>query len=179
MDSQCFSHVLRLAKIGFAAVSHLCGGNKMLDMNAKNECYAMGVVRRAIVVLILCVVSVLSAAGQGMMEATSSVNLRAGASTEYRVLDVIPRGTRVYVVETLRNGWSLVAYNGIFGYVSSRYLNDRTRHYWNIDGLQIASPVRSSSAPAGATARCVDGMYSYSKNRRGTCSHHGGVAEWL
>lgn len=137
-------------------------------------------IRRTIVVLILCVISVLSAAGQGLMEATSSVNLRAGASTEYRVLDVIPRGTRVYVVEKLRNGWNLVVYDGIFGYVSSRYLIDRTRHYWNIDGLRVSSgSVSASSVPSGATARCVDGTYSYSRNRRGTCSHHGGVAEWL
>ena len=35
------------------------------------------------------------------------------------------------------------------------------------------------SAPAGATARCRDGTYSYSQHRSGTCSHHGGVAAWL
>lgn len=28
-------------------------------------------------------------------------------------------------------------------------------------------------------ARCSDGTLSYSVNRRGTCSHHGGVAVWL
>jgi len=31
----------------------------------------------------------------------------------------------------------------------------------------------------GATAICNDGTYSYSAHRRGTCSHHGGVAQWL
>jgi hypothetical protein len=35
------------------------------------------------------------------------------------------------------------------------------------------------SVPAGASARCRDGTLSYSQNRRGTCSHHGGVAEWF
>ncbi len=35
---------------------------------------------------------------------------------------------------------------------------------------------RQSGSP---TAICRDGTYSYSKNRRGTCSHHGGVAQWL
>ncbi|MCL7495133.1 DUF3761 domain-containing protein [Streptomyces sp. MCA2] len=34
-------------------------------------------------------------------------------------------------------------------------------------------------APAGASARCNDGTYSYSAHRRGTCSHHHGVAVWL
>ncbi len=33
--------------------------------------------------------------------------------------------------------------------------------------------------PGGATARCRDGTYSISKHRSGTCSHHGGVAQWL
>ncbi|MEU3829288.1 DUF3761 domain-containing protein [Streptomyces sp. NPDC029080] len=37
----------------------------------------------------------------------------------------------------------------------------------------------SQQAPAGATAQCNDGTYSYSAHRRGTCSHHGGVAVWL
>jgi Protein of unknown function (DUF3761) len=35
------------------------------------------------------------------------------------------------------------------------------------------------SPPPGATARCRDGTYSFSKHHSGTCSHHGGVAAWL
>lgn len=31
----------------------------------------------------------------------------------------------------------------------------------------------------GATAQCNDGSLSYSAHRRGTCSHHGGVAIWF
>ena len=30
-----------------------------------------------------------------------------------------------------------------------------------------------------ATARCCDGSLSFSAHRCGTCSHHGGVAEFL
>lgn len=44
---------------------------------------------------------------------------------------------------------------------------------------QPQSPIQSSSVPAGATAICKDGSYSFSASRSGTCSHHGGVAEWL
>jgi Protein of unknown function (DUF3761) len=40
-------------------------------------------------------------------------------------------------------------------------------------------PAGNASGPAGATARCRDGTYSYSHHRRGTCSHHHGVAVWL
>ena len=49
-------------------------------------------------------------------------------------------------------------------------------YYTNTDGNQVRSP---SSDPVGATAKCSDGTYSYSQNRRGTRSHHGGVAAWL
>jgi len=43
----------------------------------------------------------------------------------------------------------------------------------------IYVPTIISDHPAGASAICQDGTYSYSQNRRGTCSHHGGVAQWL
>jgi endonuclease YncB( thermonuclease family) len=45
--------------------------------------------------------------------------------------------------------------------------------------LPTAEAVPTISYPAGATAICNDGTYSYSQNRRGTCSHHGGVKTWL
>jgi hypothetical protein len=53
------------------------------------------------------------------------------------------------------------------------------RTYRNVEGHQVQSPVFRKSAPAGATAKCRDGSYSFSQHHRGTCSHHGGVAEWL
>lgn len=48
--------------------------------------------------------------------------------------------------------------------------------YINSQGNHVPSP---SNDPTGATAKCSDGTYSYSQSRRGTCSHHGGVAAWL
>jgi|SRR5882724_631460 len=53
------------------------------------------------------------------------------------------------------------------------------RSYINVDGERVPSPVFSDHPPAGASARCRDGSYSFSRHRRGTCSYHGGVAEWL
>lgn len=44
---------------------------------------------------------------------------------------------------------------------------------------QTQAPKATNSAPNGATAQCKDGSYSFSQNRKGTCSHHGGVASWL
>jgi len=51
--------------------------------------------------------------------------------------------------------------------------------YVNSKGQTVKKPENCSSAPQGATAQCRDGTYSFSRNRRGTCSHHGGVAKWL
>ena len=53
--------------------------------------------------------------------------------------------------------------------------------YTNVDGNTVHSPAYSEtgSIPAGATARCGDGTYSFSQNHSGTCSHHMGVAQWL
>jgi hypothetical protein len=53
------------------------------------------------------------------------------------------------------------------------------RSYINVDGERIPSPVHAKSAPSGASAKCGDGTYSFSKHQQGTCSHHGGVAQWL
>lgn len=51
--------------------------------------------------------------------------------------------------------------------------------YVNSAGNTVCRPEAATTAPSGATAKCVDGTYSFSQSRRGTCSSHGGVAEWL
>ncbi len=53
-------------------------------------------------------------------------------------------------------------------------------YYKNVDGNQVHSPAYTNddAIPAGASALCGDGTYSFSQNRRGTCSRHGGVAQW-
>jgi Protein of unknown function (DUF3761) len=51
--------------------------------------------------------------------------------------------------------------------------------YTNSNGSCVPRPIAALTVPAGATARCNDGTYSFSQTRSGTCSHHKGVAEWL
>lgn len=54
------------------------------------------------------------------------------------------------------------------------------RYYTNSNDESVHSPAYSTAGvPAGATALCADGTYSFSRHRQGTCSHHGGVAKWL
>lgn len=53
--------------------------------------------------------------------------------------------------------------------------------YINSAGNAVHRPAHTESGrpPSGATAQCRDGSFSFSQSRRGTCSHHGGVATWL
>ena len=62
---------------------------------------------------------------------------------------------------------------------ASHYYGPRSgRHYSNVNGNWVHSPMRSHGRPAGATAHCGDGTWSFSQHHRGTCSHHGGVSGW-
>lgn len=55
-----------------------------------------------------------------------------------------------------------------------------SNHYSNVNGDTVHSPSTSSNGvPAGATAECRDGTYSFSLHHSGSCSHHGGVSSWL
>ncbi|MHA3117248.1 DUF3761 domain-containing protein [Acinetobacter sp. ANC 4635] len=53
-------------------------------------------------------------------------------------------------------------------------------HYRNVNGRTVHSPAHTKNGkrPHGASAKCRDGSYSFSKHHRGTCSHHHGVAAW-
>ena len=53
--------------------------------------------------------------------------------------------------------------------------------YVNKSGECVPRPRSGESLPDGVmpTAICVNGKYSYSKSRSGTCSRNGGVKVWL
>lgn len=61
------------------------------------------------------------------------------------------------------------------------------RHHWSVVLLACAVLVPAASvgaqapagAPAGATGLCRDGSYTYSATKRGACSRHGGVQQWI
>ena len=130
-----------------------------------------------------------------------TANLNIG----YDIVNVIPKGTSVVIDEDCDCKWVPVEYKGYIGYISTKYLSNFTprkvakkersvpsyrtisytlprngiRYYTNVDGYRVQAPTYYDSTPAGATALCRDGTYSFSRSRRGTCSHHGGVATWL
>lgn len=121
---------------------------------------------------------------------TTNLNLRKASNTTSSIITQIPIGTPVTIDEDCDCKWIPVSYNGKIGYVSTKYLSKHKveysnrasapiKYYTNSRGERVQSPTHYNSAPPGATALCKDGTYSYSRSRRGTCSHHGGVARWL
>jgi hypothetical protein len=52
----------------------------------------------------------------------------------------------------------------------------RSGYYLNVSHVCVKNPGSSSS---GATARCRDGVYSYSQHASGTFSGHDGVRVWI
>ena len=144
--------------------------------------------KKLIITLVSCLVAIAPVLAQKRI-VKSFANLRIQSNVNSTVIEIIPRGERVYVVGDLADGWSQVIYNYKVGYVHTSNLisegnrtytsTTRVRYYIKSAGRRVQSPTYYPSAPRGATARCVDGTYSFSRNRRGTCSHHGGVAQWL
>ena len=122
---------------------------------------------------------------------STNLNLRTEPNTSSKILIVLPAGTMVKMEEDCNCEWILVSYKENIGYVYSKYLtnnktstslttqNSNIKYYYNSAGEKVQSPTHYNSPPEGATALCNDGTYSFSRNRRGTCSHHGGVAKWL
>jgi hypothetical protein len=51
--------------------------------------------------------------------------------------------------------------------------------YLNRDHQETHRPTTTADdvKPVGASAKCADGQYSFSRHRSGTCSSHGGLAQ--
>jgi hypothetical protein len=135
----------------------------------------------------------------GQIKVTSGdVNFRILPGINEKKICLIPKGTAVAIVQDAveYENWTKIFYNGKSGYVCNTFLknvsssskrygysstssNTEIKYYRNSKGRKVQSPTYYSTVPAGATAVCNDGTYSFSYSRRGTCSHHGGVRKWL
>ncbi len=119
---------------------------------------------------------------------TASGRLREKPFATARALAVLPQGTAVRLYGCSQ-GWCSVAVSRLSGYLLEEFLSAQApqaatsqgRGYINSQGEWVPSPTRTADGkpPEGATAHCRDGTFSFSRTRQGTCSHHGGVAEWL
>ena len=148
--------------------------------------------KKFVFIIVLVCTAFVSFAKGVVRTTTTDLSLRVDASASSRVILTIPQGTQVYLQEDCDCVWVYVTYNGYCGYVYAQFLTksvpantttavaqEPIRHYTNSYGNTVQSPTRYNKAPAAATALCRDGSYSFNQSRRGTCSHHGGVAKWL
>jgi hypothetical protein len=119
--------------------------------------------------------------------------LRESPSVESRAFATIPPKTFVNATSCV-DGWCAVEYQNFTGHVvqvflrfpppleaSQKPIASVGRGYTNSRGEHVASPVHTldGQPAAGASAKCRDGSFSFSRSRSGTCSHHGGVGQWL
>ena len=119
---------------------------------------------------------------------TAIVTVRAKPFANAQALGRVDAAVPVRLY-TCSAGWCTVATGRLNGYVLEEYLSAQPTPppqrpgpgYINSRGEWVPSPTRTpnDSPPAGASARCRDGTYSFSRSRSGTCSHHGGVSQWL
>ena len=113
--------------------------------------------------------------------------LRATPSFSGKRVALLPQGTQVRILRCA-DGACRVAFRRLSGYVGQELLGevslpsvDLGRGYINSRGQWVPSPTWTHDGlpPQGATARCSDASFSFSQSAQGTCSWHGGVAEWL
>ena len=123
---------------------------------------------------------------------TATIRMREKPSPTARAVAILAEGTRVRLYHC-SEGWCGVSVQRLAGYALEEFLTTRPvkeittaptqqgRGYINVDGEWVPSPTRTADGqpPPGASATCRDGTFSFSRHRQGTCSHHGGVAEWL
>ena len=67
---------------------------------------------------------------------------------------------------------------GAVSHAASSATTCKSGYYLNVSGNCVHRPGAAASKPAGASAKCRDGTYSFSQHHSGTCSSHGGVAVW-
>jgi len=131
-----------------------------------------------------------------------NVNLRQGPGTNYNIASTLSQGDSLKIVGQYEDWYQVETLEGNTAWVANFVVET------NIVDTDIPTisdipptPVLPTDTPvpqilptnttvvyntpvpaqhpAGATAICNDGTYSESKNRKGTCSRHGGVRQWL
>lgn len=147
--------------------------------------------RKLVAVLALCLSAPAVAAQAKLTDTTAyttaAVTLRAKPDPQSRSVARLAAESPVHVTRC-ENGWCQAQVKDLSGYLPRAALSldpngsfVEGAGYTNSQGEKVRSPTRTADnqPPPGATAQCRDGTYSFSRSRRGTCSHHGGVSKWL
>ena len=74
------------------------------------------------VLLICCMLPIPMAFAESATVTGSDVNMRSGPGTNFPVIDCLPKGAAVTVTDRSNPNWYAITYQGVNGYMSSRYL---------------------------------------------------------
>lgn len=108
-----------------------------------------------------------------------TIHVRDGTTPKTVASTTVPRTLPTVTVPAYHVARSTAAPVDVAPLTAAPAQNCPNGTYVNSSGNTVCSPYQAPSAPAGATAKCNDGSYSFSQHRSGTCSDHGGVAQWL
>lgn len=88
-----------------------------------------------------------------------NLNFRKGPSTNHKIIQSLPKNTQVEVVPQ-SDGWTLVRYKDTLGFVSSKYLSDKTaqvvekvKKYVNVSVLNFRSGPSTKSSIIGTISK--------------------------
>lgn len=126
------------------------------------------ILRTCLAAVILCAVLPMAAAyAESATVSGSDVNMRSGPGTGYDVIDCLPRGAVVTVNDRSNGSWYAVSYDGMDGYMSSRYLSIEEEaapaitESSSADGFVNAMYVNFRSAPSSSSS--ILGQYNKGK----------------
>jgi uncharacterized protein YraI len=93
------------------------------------------------------------------LTATADVNLRTGPSTSYKILHVVPNGSKVTVVASApQNGFYKIKHNGVTGWSYGQYYKA---------GSSSSSSSSGGSSSGGSTSADRDGAIARAKSAMG------------
>lgn len=120
---------------------------------------------------------------------TDNAILRQTPASSGSVVQTLQRGASVEVIKQ-KGAWFFVSSGASKGWIHGNTIRlenqtvsaipktDSKNTTYKSTSKTDSKTGGENSNPPGATAKCRDGSLSYSQHRRGTCSHHGGVAIW-
>ena len=88
----------------------------------------------------------------GTVTASSSLNIRSGAGTNYSIIGSLPSKASVQILETL-NGWYKIKYNNLTGYVSSQYVSVNTSSDTSLNSPSTQNKVGTVTASPSLNIR--------------------------
>lgn len=126
--------------------------------------------RTLICTVLICTMLIIPAFAESAVVTGNAVNMRSGPGVGYDVIDCLPKGATVEIIDRSDSSWYAISYNGQRGYMSSRYLSVNSSgsagtviqdSQGGSEGYINAMYVRFRSGPS--TSNSVIGIYNMGK----------------